>query len=405
MKPATQLASRHKLQAKAVLLALSSALLLGGAKAVNNASAVIAGYNISQLDEVFDTELRTDFGFPLSEASSEEQWIEAKKLKWSIINQAENTTFFPFLVCNHEDMIGSAGHYNEVVDLLSTASEAVNYPVFYTSPVNTDPVPDGKRKVVVRPLRTTQNVSCFLTSMTNDIAEYSANDSMSQDMVFQPMTQSLNMVRGTVDTLKAVLGGLYDDLPNPRLFAQSCPHVIDSYTPKEYLTDLTTFMTKPTSGEALVTELNFFHKKVGNVTTAKNNETEITALLEVSRRASFYTEHLELGVENPETDSCSDVVSSIVIVSGGNNDYFLTVDEYKAEAYEEADQSCFWSVVIAMGEMPTICNLQVRFPNTINPVADESGNPSTANMLNVGSSAFLSRALSAFVLVVYLFLK
>jgi len=328
-----------------------------------DANPTLEGYTIEQTSNVYNTELPNDFGFPLTQSNAESLWVEAKEHQWSTMKQRPEE-LFPFLVCNSQPNSSAYVQLQAVSRLLERAANTTGFSVAYYNPYSAGGSKKGSRsttKVAIEPVRTGGTTSCFLTSMSYTTALQAANDNESRYMVFNPLTQSMKMIRGTVDTIESVLAAAYSDVSSPTLLLQGCPHVFEDYGADDLGQDIATYMQNPNAPPlGYVTGANFFHEKVAN---KEGGEA-------LSERFTFWSENLNNGVENSSSNNCKSLLDRVKIKKDSTKGFGLDVNMTGASDTEVA---CFWSVMAAIGEMPSICLLEVRFPSQLVSINNGSG--------------------------------
>jgi hypothetical protein len=325
-------------------------ILLGTALAFHS----LSGQTIQELTSGFYTELQSDFGYPLSKAEAESLWLEAKEHHWTIMEKRP-TELFPFLVCNSQPDSSTYDKLLSVLRLLEHAASTPGHLYTYFNPYSASRSDEKSSpyitKIAIEPILTRESLSCFLTSIDYNTAILASEDSESAHIVFNPLTPSMKMVQGTVDTLKYILEGRYSDIPSPSLLLRACPHVKSGYTKNVLAKDIATYLqtAKSISSIGLVTKSNFFYKTVTN---------QENALL--PNRFTFWHENLVNGVENSSTQNCKSLLDRLLIAKGD------TIHSFKLDANligaSEVEKSCFWSTMAAIGEMSSICLLEINFP-------------------------------------------
>ncbi len=186
--------------------------------------------------------------------------------------------------------------------------------------------------------------------MSYNMAVASATNPESHYVSFDPLTPSMKILQGTIDTLSSVLEGSYSDIRNPQLALRTCPHVTTSYTKNVLAKNIATYLQHrtPASSKSYVTKKSFFHWKV---------QLEDTAVL--PDRFKFWHDNLEASVENPTSDSCNYILDRLHITKRDETHWFNI--EVDLQDLPESKRSCFWSMVASIGEMPSICLIQINF--------------------------------------------
>eukprot|EP00590_Aulacoseira_subarctica_P003419 CAMPEP_0172429958 /NCGR_PEP_ID=MMETSP1064-20121228/52570_1 /TAXON_ID=202472 /ORGANISM="Aulacoseira subarctica , Strain CCAP 1002/5" /LENGTH=339 /DNA_ID=CAMNT_0013175705 /DNA_START=45 /DNA_END=1064 /DNA_ORIENTATION=- len=310
-----------------------------------------SGQTIKELSTGFYTELQSDFGSPLKEDEAESLWIQAMEDYWTVMKKRP-TEIFPFLVCNSQQGMSTYDQLRSVSRVLERAASTSGHPCKYFNQYSDEMslYPDSITKIAIEPLLTRVESSCFLTSMSYNTAVLVDSDLDSKYISFNPMTPSMKMVEGTVQTLKSVLSGSYFDIPSPSIVLDRCPHVTNTFTKNVLAKNIATYLKKSNSASQIsyTTKSNFFHKMV--------SEKENAVLPD---RFTFWHENLENGVENASTENCKSFLERIVVSKGDTHSFKLDVNLREAT---DTEKSCFWSMVAGIGEMPSICLLEIHFP-------------------------------------------
>jgi hypothetical protein len=317
------------------------------------ASDTLSGQTIHELSNGFYTEIQSDYGHPLNEVEAESLWLEAKDFYWSVMKKRP-TELFPFLVCSNQPDSSTYDQLRSITKLLEKASSTSGHTVAYFNPYSASRGEDFSSyavpKVSIEPLLTKASSSCYLTSMSYNTAVQAADESESQYIVFNPLTPSMKMVQGTVDTLISVLEGSYSDIPSPRLALRTCPHVTSSYTKNVLAKNIATYLQHrtPASSMSYVTKSNFFYRKLSK----QDNEL-------LPDRFTFWHENLERGVENSVAERCKSLIDRVRITKGDTIHSFNLDLDLKDSS--ETEKSCFWSMVASIGEMASICLVEINF--------------------------------------------
>jgi len=316
------------------------------------------GLSIKELSSGFYTELQNDFGTPLNGKEAEFLWLESKEFHWHIMKKRP-TDFFPFLVCSSQPDSSTYDHLRSVSKILERATSNCGQLVTYFNPYSSNSMTyergfytSSVTEVAVEPIITRANSSCFLTSVSYNAAILAEKDSDSKFLSFNPLTSSMKIIRGTIETLKAVLAGSYSDIPIPKLVLERCPHMTNGFTANVLTKNIATYFQQSNSASpiAYVTKSSFFHKMVSNK--------EKTALPD---RFTFWYDILENGVENDLTRHCKSFLERIFIRKGDDiNSFKLGVNLLEAS---DTETNCFWSMIAGIGEMSSICRIQIHFPN------------------------------------------
>lgn len=314
----------------------------------------LVGQTIDELSKGFYLEIQNDYGYPLNEVEAESLWLETKEFHWASMKKRP-TELFPFLVCSSQPDSSTYKQQRSITKLLERSASVSGQKVSYFNPYSSSRDVEisnsiGISKVSIEPMITRADSSCFLTSMSYNMAVSASEYPESQYVLFNPLTPSMKMLQGTIDTLSSVLEGSYSDIPNPRLALRTCPHVTAGYTKNVLAKNIVTFLhhRTPASSKSHVTKSSFFHRKM---------DSQDTAIL--PDRFKFWHDKLEAGVENTTTDSCKSLLDRVKITKSDEVHWFnIDVDLQNSS---ESERSCFWSMVAAIGEMSSICQVEINF--------------------------------------------
>mmetsp|Transcript_45679 Transcript_45679/g.67418 ORF Transcript_45679/g.67418 Transcript_45679/m.67418 type:complete len:383 (+) Transcript_45679:142-1290(+) len=337
------------------------------------ANDALEGFTVAEIDDVLYTELRNDFGFPLTVNQSESLWNDAKEFQWDVMKSYDGSKRFPFVFCYHDPELQGNERIAKTIELLETAGTATNKPMTYY-PKFVDKELRVGEQTAVEVLRNNDEFTCMFSSLYDSTPMHIAesNAATSDFLRFQPQTLSMSILSGTIDTVTTVTSGIVNR--SLKLILVPCATVGGvAITPEMIMGETEKFMAKSSSSSdvSLATEECFFSSLIRN------------GAPHVSQRMRMWGDALKNGVDAPGNSGCADTMSRVVIQEISNGDFTFEVKKKDTDFKEYSDQDCVFSLIVALAEMPLICIMEHQGHYATSPDETTHKQPDTV------SSSFL----------------